>query len=168
MGWRARWGRGVKPFQQFQPSCPALFLAIPVIEAGGAKEHARCAHAPFAGIGVVPVVHGRIVCHEMVKQVGIAGVGELMRVAGRMEDHVAGSDGLEAIDSPHGAAAAEKEVAFPLGGVRVERAATFAGGEFGQFEIKGMAAEAGGGVALRAEGDGKLFACAAELTKKRF
>jgi len=49
----------------------------------------------------------------------------------------------------------------------LEGAAAFAGGEFAELDVEGMAAETGGGVAFGAEGEGELLARAAEFALGR-
>jgi len=81
-----------------------------------------------------------------------------MAADGRVERDVAGAHFPARVAVPHGAGAADDEVAFPLRGVRVERAAGLAGEQLAEFQIEGMPAVGEVGVHLGAERFRDLFA----------
>ena len=133
-------------------------LAVEVVGLRDAEEFPGRAEAPLVGVGIVAGVDGRVVGDDEDFEVGVAGVEELVRYAGRVDKHVAYADGREAVGRAHGADAGADEEQFPLTEVEVVGANGGTGQEAADLEIEGMAAAPRAGVARAAEGEGEVAA----------
>ena len=130
-----------------------LLLAVPVVGFGGAEGFSGWAQAPLVGVGIVAGVDGRVVGDDQDLELGGAGVEEWGRYAGRVNKHVAGADGGEAVGGAHGAGAGAEDEQFLLTDVEVRGADRCAGWETADLEIERMAAVPDAGVAQAAESD---------------
>ena len=90
-------------------------------------------------------------------------VGDLMCLERRMDEGVAGGDGERFVVHAHAGGATPDVEKFPLGGVKMKRAAAFIGGETRVFEIERVAAETDGRVPLCSECDRELLAGAVKF-----
>jgi hypothetical protein len=122
---------------------------------------------PLFGVGVGDHVGRGLVGDDVVEQVGLAGVGELVGLAGREQQAVAGHEGVHTVRRARLASPAQDDEQLPLGGVGVQGLVGGPGWHAGQLHGKGVATTPGAHVLDAAQSEREVLAVDAKLAGGR-